>query len=391
MATPPKLRKIVILASIGGATLALSACDKPLDFDLRGLAGGFNTAQAARQATAPRPAPDDRGVISYPNYQVAIARNGDTIADVAARVGLPAEDLARYNGIALQTRLHANEVIALPSRVAEPSPATGASTSGPLRPDSNIDIKTLAGNAIDRAGSSPAQQKAGPAAPSGKEPIRHKVEPGETAYSISRLYNVSVRSLAEWNGLGPDLSVHSGQYLLIPVTVESAAPKKADDTAAPGAGSATPVPPSASKPLPTEDNTATPAPEPTSPQMSNQRSSQAGGEFAMPVTGKIIRPYAKGTNDGIDIAAKAGSNVIAAQDGVVAAITRDTDQVPIIVLKHAKNMLTVYAGVDHLAVQKGDRVSRGQKIASVREGKPSFLHFEIRKGLESIDPVPFLN
>ena len=40
---------------------------------------------------------------------------------------------------------------------------------------------------------------------------------GETAYTIARLYNVSAKSLAEWNGLGPDLAVREGQYLLIPV------------------------------------------------------------------------------------------------------------------------------------------------------------------------------
>ena len=57
----------------------------------------------------------------------------------------------------------------------------------------------------------------------------------------------------------------------------------------------------------------------------------------------------------------------------------------------ADNYLTVYAGVDELKVEKGDRVRRGQQIAVVRAGDPSFLHFEIRQGLESIDPVPLLN
>ncbi len=111
----------------------------------------------------------------------------------------------------------------------------------------------------------------------------------------------------------------------------------------------------------------------------------------MPVSGSIIRAYAKGRNDGVDISADAGSPVVAAADGTVAAITRDTDQVPIVVLKHAGNLLTVYAGVDQLTIKKGDKVKRGQKIAVLRAGSPSFLHFEVRQGLESTDPVPFLN
>ena len=47
--------------------------------------------------------------------------------------------------------------------------------------------------------------------------MRHRVEAGETAYSIARLYGVSVTALASWNGLGPDLAVRENQELLIPI------------------------------------------------------------------------------------------------------------------------------------------------------------------------------
>ena len=367
----------------GAALLLLASCSgQPLDFDLRGLAGGFNTADAARQATAPRPRPDARGVISYPNYQVAIARAGDTLADVAARIGQPAGELARYNGISPDTPLREGEVIALPRRIGETVPPSGGPGQG------NIDITALAEGAIDRAGNgtaggTPASRPAAPA--QSPEPVRHKVEPGETAYSIARLYNVSVKALAEWNGLGPDLEVRAGQYLLIPVVVgetASAAP-------AASAGSAKlPEPPSAKAPLPPDEPpAATPTPRPESPKLGQQQQGgAAAGPFIMPVQGKIIRPYKKKRNEGIDIAAPAGTPVVAAREGTVAAITRDTAQVPIVVIKHADNYLTVYAGVDGLKVAKGDKVKRGQQIAVVRKGDPSFVHFEIRQGLESIDP-----
>ena len=48
-------------------------------------------------------------------------------------------------------------------------------------------------------------------------PIKHRVEPGETAYSIARLYNVSITSLSKWNGLDADLNVIIGRELIIPV------------------------------------------------------------------------------------------------------------------------------------------------------------------------------
>lgn len=78
----------------------LAACDgSPLDYDLRGRVGGFSTTEAAKTATSNRPASDERGLITYPSYQVAIAQRGDTLSSVANRVGLPVSELARFNGM----------------------------------------------------------------------------------------------------------------------------------------------------------------------------------------------------------------------------------------------------------------------------------------------------
>jgi len=41
-------------------------------------------------------------------------------------------------------------------------------------------------------------------------------------------------------------------------------------------------------------------------------------------------------------------------------------------------------------VAKGDKVKRGQTIAVVRAGSPSFLHFEVRNGIDAVDPMPYL-
>ena len=162
---------------------------------------------------------------------------------------------------------------------------------------------------------------------------------------------------------------------------------------APGEGSLTPVPPSASQPLPDEEVAPAaqkPKETPASPDLGGQRTQASAAQFVMPADGKIIRGYAKGKNEGIDIAAAAGSSVKAAADGVVAAITKDTEQVPIVVIRHAGGLLTVYAGLDGIKVAKGAKVKRGQTIAAVRAGSPAFVHFEVRKGVDSIDPVQYL-
>ncbi|MEM8654498.1 MAG: peptidoglycan DD-metalloendopeptidase family protein [Pseudomonadota bacterium] len=386
-------RAPLLMATCG--LLVLAACDEPLDFDLRGLGGGFTTADAAQTATADRPRADNRGVISYPNYQVAVAERGDTLTDVATRVGLPVSELSQFNGIAPDVPLRTGEIIALPRRVAEPSPATGAIGTGPIQP-STVDVTTLAGNAIDNAAPTPvADTSATPLPQTGQEPIRHKVERGETAFTIARLYQVPVKSLAEWNGLGADFAIREGQFLLIPVA-RVAAPTRTTDTGAtaPGVGSPTPLPPSAAQPLP-DDDTATPLPQPSAsdPPVANVGQTTAAtpsGEMALPVQGSIIRDYAKGRNEGIDIQAAPGTPVGAAANGTVAAITESADGVPIIVVRHPDNLLTVYANVADVSVAKGDAVTRGQPIAKLRDTTDTaYVHFEVRDGFDSVNPNPF--
>jgi murein DD-endopeptidase MepM/ murein hydrolase activator NlpD len=380
----------------GVALLGLTACGQPFDMDFRDFGNGFDTSEAVRQATAQRPAPDNRGVISYPTYQVAVASRGDTVTDVANRVGLPATELASFNGVPLDARLRDGEVLVLPRRVSEPTGATGAVASGPIQPG-GVDVAALAGAAIDRS-SGTSTPRSAPVVQTGQEPVRHRVERGETAFSIARLYNVSVRSLADWNGLGSDLAVREGQYLLIPVAAEPA-PQPA--TAAPGTGSVAPEPPSAATPLPpppTADREE--QPEPESPAMSQDRTAASDpGRLAMPVSGSIVRPFKEGSSSGIGISTQAGAAVRAAGDGRVLLITKPAqsdnsgDELyrgDILVIGHGDNLLTVYSGIEGISVSKGDEVSRGQPIAKVFAGSPPVLHFEVREGSVAVDPMPYL-
>lgn len=385
---PPRFRAF----GLGFGVIALSACSttgpfETMDWDFRG-GGALDTSAAARQATQRRPSPDARGVISYPGYQVAVARRGDSVASVAARLGLTPDELARYNALMPTDTLREGEILALPRRIDDGGRVVGVPPSSAT--PGSVDVSAIATTALDRVGTPTPPATTTPR--TGGEPVRHQVRRGETAFSIARLYNVSAKSLGEWNGLGPDLVVREGQYLIIPVA-NATPPNPVAVTTPPGAGSPTPVPPSATKPLPAEKTTpAAEAPKetPASPDLGNQQTSASAARMQMPVGGAIIRPYAKGKNEGIDISAPAGSAVKAAAAGTVAAITKDTEQTPIIVIRHDGNILTVYAGVDGITVKKGDKVARGQTIAKVRAATPSFLHFEVRRGVESTDPMAFL-
>ena len=152
------------------ALLLMSACtNSDLDWDLR-RGTGADTSGAV-QGSANRPNADGRGVISYPGYQVAVAQRGDTVASVAARVGISADELARFNALRPSDALRDGEVLALPggTRPGAPGTTTGSIIGG----TGPVDVSTIATTALDRVGTAPL-----PAAgkPAGANPAQHKVQ-----------------------------------------------------------------------------------------------------------------------------------------------------------------------------------------------------------------------
>ena len=131
----PSLRTVGLTTAL----VTLAACTqgggsmRDFDWDLRG-GNGLDTSGAALQASAARPAPDARGVISYPGYQVAVAQRGDTVGSVAQRVGISPGELASYNAINANAPLREGEVLALPRRVAAASGVAAAPGAPRRRP-----------------------------------------------------------------------------------------------------------------------------------------------------------------------------------------------------------------------------------------------------------------
>ncbi|MBI1172633.1 peptidoglycan DD-metalloendopeptidase family protein [bacterium] len=400
--------------------LLLSACanTSALDWDLRNNAGATSTA--VERASAARPAADANGVISYPGYQVVVARRGDTVSSIASRLSISADQLASYNALHTGDTLRSGEVLALPVRVSADPAALPSATVTEAAPTGGLDVAAIATTALDRVGPSTGSGTAsgtasgtgsGKAAASstagsgklpfttrttGPVPLRYQVKRGETAFTIARQFNISAKALADWNGLGPDLSVREGQYLIIPTPadISSAPAAPVADATPPGKGSPTPLPPSAKLPLPTEKTvTAAEAAKmaPPAPDLSAGRTNASAAAMSMPVDGKIIRNYDGKTNLGIDISATAGSAVHAAQAGTVvydspAASTGEL----VLILRHPDGLLTVYTGLEAASVAMGATVKRGQTIGTVKAGNPPQIHFEVRQGRASLDPLTYL-
>ena len=375
-----KIFPFLIVLSVGSCGVLSN-----LDFDLRG--NEYDTSDAVRKAMKTRPLPDSRGIISYSTYEVAVARKGDTIKSIADRLGLKSQNIAAYNGMSSLEKLNDGQLISLPNRTDKRKFQLKNSTSN----RNEVNVTELASTAIETATSKKKVIKKSTSEQE-NEPIRHKVSRGETAFTISRLYNVSIRSLADWNGLDSNYTIREGQYLLIPLPRDKIVTEVA--TVKPGKNSKTPSPPSSAEalpePIPTENLEITSGKSKSSTRPENIEPSNTG-QFSYPVNGKIIRDYVKNKTDGIDISAPEGTPIVAAEKGIVAAITSDTQEVPIIVLKHEGNLLTVYAGIGDIGVKEKEKVLKSQLLGKIRPGNPSFLHFEVRRGFESIDPMAFLD
>jgi murein DD-endopeptidase MepM/ murein hydrolase activator NlpD len=94
-------------------------------------------------------------------------------------------------------------------------------------------------------------------------------------------------------------------------------------------------------------------------------------------------------HDGIDIPARSGAHIVAAQDGVVVHSGTMNGYGNIIVISHPKGLFTVYAHNKKNMVRASQVVHRGQVIGQVGStGRSSgpHLHFEVRHDSRALDP-----
>ena len=208
-------------------------------------------------------------------------------------------------------------------------------------------------------------------------PRTHVVGPEDSIYSLSQRYAVSQYQLAEANGVEAPFTLEVGQRLILPdqldFSVLDVAPQATTVAAA--------VPP---PPVPA----ATPA-------VRKRFVAPSGtGAFRWPIEGEIVTefgPAARGVhNDGVNIAAAAGTDVRAAARGTVAFVGREIKSFgTLILVKHDGGIITAYAHLGEVLVKEGDVIEVGQKIATVGQtGKVDSpqLHFEIRRSRKPIDP-----
>ncbi len=103
------------------------------------------------------------------------------------------------------------------------------------------------------------------------------------------------------------------------------------------------------------------------------------------------------THDGVDIAAAAGTNVLAVSAGTVLSVEDDDLLGTTVTLGHSGGYVTTYANLQaEPTVSEGDKVSAGQIIGAVGDTALTetavgpHLHFSVSKDDQPIDPDEYL-
>jgi murein DD-endopeptidase MepM/ murein hydrolase activator NlpD len=203
--------------------------------------------------------------------------------------------------------------------------------------------------------------------------ISHRVESGETLYRIAKMYGVSAQELASANRIDDPTKLSPGQQLVIPqVSRPEFLGERADNPSGiRPALSGAPIGKGASR-------------------------GRRNGDLDWPLRGVLYARFGKHgkeLHDGIDLAAPKGTPVKTAAEGTVIYAGEQKGYGLVTIVAHESGLVSLYAHNHEIKVKAGQRVRRGQVIATVGEsGRTTgpHLHFEIRKEGMPVDPLDYL-
>ena len=99
-------------------------------------------------------------------------------------------------------------------------------------------------------------------------------------------------------------------------------------------------------------------------------------------------------NSGVDYISDTQFDILAVLDGEVISVETDDTLGNIVKIKHDKNIITVYQGIDNIEIEKGNKVNQGSIIGTSGTSKintnyTTSLHFEVYYNGQLIDPENF--
>ena len=351
-------------------------------------------------------------VLQDARYVVA---KGDTLYGISRRFNIPVTSLdAAING----AELFAGQIFSLPFE-------------GAMRPKVAITIPAKQNSGTIKTTSAQSSSQSG---------ANYIVQAGDTLWSLSRKFGLSVSNIAAANGLSTEAQLNKGQRLTIPQagtakpaatsasaeqisTKQSQANKQSTNNLVviskengnlPSLVINTPkkeTAPAASPKSDDQSNKAVKAKTQNEAKTETKTESKAAAASKVkenknegrpgmlwPLRGNLLMDFGLKANgiksNGIVIAATEGAPVVAADDGeVVYAGDKIQGYGNMILLRHKNSISTVYANNQTLLVKVGDKVARGQKIAlagQTGDAKRAQLTFEVRLKEEPVNPLDHL-
>ncbi len=243
--------------------------------------------------------------------------------------------------------------------------------------------------------------------------VSHKVERGESLYSIGFYYGHDYRDIAEWNNIQSPYLINEGQWLRVAppdnsnqwwdeekqIPSNQRFSKKHSQQQHKTQARQTPRRTTPRQTQNNSDNTRTERRVRKSPNkiIVEDFTDKSGkiSNWVWPTKGRLLNPDKKFSqrNKGIDIAGRRGQLVVATAAGkIVYSGSGLIGYGQLIIIKHNKTYLSAYAHNEKILVKEGDIVKRGQNIAHMGRTPDNHiqLHFEIRRNGKPVDPLRFL-
>lgn len=331
------------------------------------------------------------------------ARQGDTLASISRRYGVPIQAVASVNGLQSRSSVQAGQSLIIPTYVYSDRNGSTSTTDGETRA---VQLPTVSRNENVVTGSIPNVSRAAPR-PDRKpyaQPTFAQVTQSTPAIVATPVVPISALPKSKPQGVSAPIVTAS-----VPQTVASGgasvpSPKRqpdrivstnrSDDSiqvettpiAAPDSSADAPVKTEAAPEKPIEVASIQPqADEPVA-------------KFRWPVRGRIISDFGAkpggGRNEGVNLAVPEGTPVKAAGDGTVIYAGNELKGYGNLVLvRHDEGWVSAYAHNSVLNVKRGDTVRRGDPVAlagatgSVNQPQ---VHFELRQGNKPVDPLKYL-
>jgi len=116
-------------------------------------------------------------------------------------------------------------------------------------------------------------------------------------------------------------------------------------------------------------------------------------KYQWPVEGDVLARYGKvgnKFNEGVNIASPLGAPVSAASDGKIVYIGKNVEGYGnLVIIKHDKDIMTAYAHLSEVVVERGAVVKKGESIGAIGQAgnvdQPQ-VHFSVRKGKKTVNP-----